>query len=77
MSRCLDRNVITGTYTRVFKNIPRMDPRNDLKDVSRIDSGNDLEKVLAVTGILVLKFFGPENFGPGDQDFLWKMWSAS
>ena len=44
---CLDWSAITGTYTRVFKNVPRIDPGNDLEDVSRIDSGNDLKKVLS------------------------------
>ena len=50
MSRCLDRSAITGTYTRVFKNVPRIDPENDLENdlenVPRIDPENDLENDL-------------------------------
>ena len=40
MSRCLDRSAITGTYTRVFKNVPTIDPGNDLENVPRIDPRN-------------------------------------
>ena len=41
----LDQSAITGTYTRVFKNVPRIDSGNDLGNVPRIDSGNDLGNV--------------------------------
>ena len=37
LSRCLDRSAITGTYTRVFKNVPTIDPGNDLENVPGID----------------------------------------
>ena len=30
---CLDRSAITGTFTRVFKNVPRIDSGNDLENV--------------------------------------------
>ena len=43
VSRCLDRSAITETYTRVFKNVPTIDPENDLENVPRIDPGNVLE----------------------------------
>ena len=45
VSRCLDRSAITGTYTRVFKNVLTIDPGNDLENVPRIDPGNVLENV--------------------------------
>ena len=35
----------------------------------------------SILGTILKRFchrnFGPGNFGPGDQNFLWKMWSAS
>ena len=34
-----------NVYTRVFNNVPRIDPGNDLENVPRIDSRNDLENV--------------------------------
>ena len=46
----LNRGAITGTHTHVSKNVPRIDPKNDLendlKNVPRIDPRNDLEIIL-------------------------------
>ena len=44
-SSSLNQSTITGTHTRVLKNVPRIDSRNDLKNVPRIDPRNDLKNV--------------------------------
>ena len=44
-SSSLNQSTIMGTHTRVLKNVPRINSRNDLKNVPRIDPRNDLKNV--------------------------------
>ena len=45
-----------GTYPRVFKNNPTIDPGNDLESVPRIDPGNVLERFWERSDLSRLQF---------------------
>ena len=39
----MNRSTITGTHTRVLKNVPRIDSRNDLKNIPKINPRNNIK----------------------------------